>query len=135
MYYFGLAGVDLLDLDSPSVAATTTATNGVNGVDKYGIESHQITDGIISFSTDDSTAFSSTGTLSNASGIAAAIAYLIANDIGDAGSTVAFTDGADTYVYQQTGSGTGAHVLVELVGKVADSIVSAGGSTGDLLIG
>ena len=59
----------------------------------------------------------------------------MANDIGDAGATVAFVGNSNTYVYQQTGSGTGAHVLVELVGVVATSLITAGTTTDGLLIG
>jgi Ca2+-binding RTX toxin-like protein len=142
--YFDLAGVDLLDLDSPSIAAATSATNGTDSslylASTTPIASHAIANGIITF--DDAGTFNSALVLGDDGDIAAAIQYLTLNDIGDAGTTVAFTVDADgdataetTYVYQQTGSGTGAHVLVELTGVVATSLISAGTTTDGVLIG
>jgi Ca2+-binding RTX toxin-like protein len=139
--YFELAGVDLLDLDSPSIASNQSSL--VNGTDSTAaltsagtdyIKAHVISSGIITFDDQDASTFGAV-TLGDANDVAAAIQYLIANDIGDAGTTVAFVGNSNTYVYQQTGSGTGSHVLVELVGITATSLITAGTTSSGLLIG
>jgi S-layer protein len=142
---FALAGGDVLNLDgSGRIAANTT---GVNGVDSTGvltaagadvIKSHAISSGIITFDDDD--AFAGAVTLSDVGDVATALDYLLKQDLGDAGVTVAFVAGTDTYVYQQKttdagGSGSGGYSLIKLTGKVATSLMTTGTTSGGIRIG
>ena len=123
------AGTDHIQLPVTIVVATNTS--GTNGGDStlqvatgVVLGSHAISNGIISFSTGNT--YSAAYTLDSSSKIAAAVQYLNANDIGNAGSTVAFfaTTTASsvttnhTFVYQQTGAtnSTGTNTLVDLAG-------------------
>ena len=91
-----VAATDFLDLAGAPVAAANTA--GTNGVDSAlrltstsstPIKSHAISNGIITFSTTDT--FGTTATLSSTGNVAAVVQYLARNDLGNAGTAVAFT--------------------------------------------
>jgi Ca2+-binding RTX toxin-like protein len=141
---FGLAGVDVLDLvGNGLVASNTTGTNGTNsdGVLTAGgtdvIKSHAIASGMITF--DDEDTFATAVSLTDVGDVATALDYLLKQDLGNAGATVAFVVGSDTYVYQQTtdDSGTTAskYILVKLTGKTGTSLITTGTTTGGIKIG
>ncbi|TIN21287.1 MAG: type I secretion C-terminal target domain-containing protein [Mesorhizobium sp.] len=109
---------DKLDFSVGPVLAL--ATVGVDGNDSTltfsnaTIKSHAISaNGIITF--DDANTYTSALTLNTPGGVAAAVQYLMANDLGNAGTTVAFVGNGNTYVYEQTTTNAGG-TLVELTG-------------------
>ncbi|QPC91687.1 S-layer family protein [Mesorhizobium sp. INR15] len=109
---------DKLDFAVAPIAAT--ATSGFNGNDStltFGgqtIKSDAIdANGIITF--DDANTYSAALNLNTAGGVAAAVQYLMANDLGNAGTTVAFVGNGNTYVYEQTTNSAGGS-LVQLTG-------------------
>jgi hypothetical protein len=131
---FALAGGDKLDLSGSAALAADGAANGTDstavltasGSDV--IKSHSVASGIITF--DDADTYAAAVTLDDAGDLNTALQYLLANDIGDALSTVAFVANSNTYVYQQiaTTTGTvGGHILVELTGvTTATSVITSG---------
>ena len=121
---------DFLDLDGSPIVATGSNVNGADStltVVGATVKSHTISNGIITF--DDSDSYAAALSLNglDASRVAAAVQYLKANDIGNAGATVAFNatiNGvAHTYVYQQIATTpNGANdILVDLVGVTLTS--------------
>ncbi|MBD9446917.1 DUF5801 repeats-in-toxin domain-containing protein [Rhizobium sp. RHZ01] len=60
-------------------------------------------------------------TITSTARAAAAVQYLMGSDIGNAGATLAFTDGTNTYIYQQTGDAAGG-TLVQLSNTLLTSI-------------
>jgi VCBS repeat-containing protein len=115
---------DKLNLPGTPVAvANTAATNGTDSLLTVGgatLKSHSISNGIIRF--DDANTFAAAVSLGSNSDVATAYQYLTRNDIGSAGSTVAFTAtiGAvnHTFVYVQGGStnSNGTNTFVDLQG-------------------
>ena len=98
-------------LSFPGTAVVATNSVGVvDGVDStnYGqqIASHALINGVVSFYSDNSGA--TAVSLDNPNKIAAALDYLMHNDFGNAGTTVAFKASADTYVYSQNSTDSGA---------------------------
>jgi hypothetical protein len=138
---FGLGTSTVLaeSLDMASVTEAVVSNGTVDGINStltisgQTVKSHSITSGIVTF--DDLDAFTLALTLTSPAHLAAVVQYLQANDLGNAGATVAFVVGADTYVFMQgDDSGTNsADVLVKLTG-VAASSVSATNSMTDGLI-
>jgi len=121
-------GVDRLDLDTTSIAANAAAVNGIDAGTTIRIQSHSITNGIISF--DDINNYTTPLTINSATDLSSVIAYLQANITG--GSTVAFVaDGNNTYVFQDGGS---TDTLVELVGVTATSVNNTGLATDSVWI-
>ena len=125
-------------LDVAGTAALATATAGSDGTDStltignVAVKSHAIdANGFISF--DDADTYAGALTLGNDAALAAVVQYLLANDIGSAGSTVVFTiNGADSYVYTQAGAGAGSvdgYTLVKVVGVVATGVETASSAT------
>ncbi|SBV34979.1 protein of unknown function [uncultured Sphingopyxis sp.] len=115
---FDLA-TDILNLPGTPVAAGNGTVDGDNSdlrVDGERIRSHSVTDGVITF--DDNNSFSAALDLSSDARVAAAVDYLQRNDIGPAGTTVAFVAGTRTFVYQQVGTNPDPanDILVELQG-------------------
>jgi len=93
------------------------------------VSSHSITNGIVTF--DDAGTFSAAVNLTSLSDVAAAVQYLLLNDIGITGSSVAFRatiSGVNhTFVYIQGATSTGTNnVLIDLQGVSADSISTSG---------
>lgn len=142
-----ISGYDVITDFSPATTAsaseiigfTTVAvvsngtTNGSNSVLQLNtgsvVSSHSITNGIVTF--DDTGTFSAAVNLTSLSDVAAAVQYLLLNDIGNAGSSVAFRatiSGVNhTFVYIQGASSTGTNnVLIDLQGVSADSISTSG---------
>lgn len=118
---------------SPTVVTGTVVTDGNDSTLTIGgvaVASHAITNGIVTF--DDVGTFAGALTITTAAEVAAVVQYLQANDLGNAGATVAFNVGADTYVYTQ-GSDAGVDnsldVLVQLVGVQAASLVTTNATT------
>jgi hypothetical protein len=112
-----------LDLNvTPFSAANTAGTNGTDSTLTIGgttVRSHAISNGMITF--DDANTFATALTLSSTANVAAVVQYLRANDLGNAGATVAFTASiggtAHTYIYQQVGNTPNAtnDILIDLV--------------------
>jgi hypothetical protein len=137
----GTGSVNSETLNTVGTAAVVANIIGINGTDSIltvggvTIKSHAITDGIVTF--DDDNTYASAITINSNSILAAVVQYLQANDLGNAGATVAFDCGADTYVYTQ-GSDAGTDnldVLVKLVGVQADSLITTNGTgANDLFI-
>jgi VCBS repeat-containing protein len=115
---------DKLDFKvAPLVASNTSGVNGTDSREAWSdttiLRSHAISDGIVSF--DDTNNFSSALSINNAERLGMAVEYLTRNDLGNAGSTVAFRatlSGVDyTFVYQQGGDTAGSnYTLVALRG-------------------
>ncbi|MDA8580996.1 hypothetical protein N9K86_02600 [Litoricolaceae bacterium] len=145
---FGLAGDDTLDLPvAVVIAADTAGTDGTNSTAGHTglaleafIESHAIVDGLVTFDdTGTYTAAIAEGAAGAAGDLIAAsfVDYLMANDIGDAGATVVFQAGTDSYVYQQktTNNGdTDGATVIELVGVDATSVITSGTTAGGILV-
>jgi len=142
---FELAGVDTVDLEgTPTLAAVTTGTDGTDSTAAYSggsatdtIKSHAIdASGMVTFDDADTYAAAlAEGT--DAFEAAAAIQYLLNNDIGNAGATVGFQMDSNTYIYQQTATtagGTGGAVVVELTGVNGTSLLLSGTTAGGVLI-
>ncbi|HET6525359.1 VCBS domain-containing protein [Sphingopyxis sp.] len=115
---FNLA-TDILDLPGAPVADGDGPVNGTNSALTIGgepVRSHSVTNGVISF--DDNNSFGTALALSSDARVAAAVDYLQRNDLGPAGTTVAFVAGTRTFVYQQVGTSPDPvnDILVELQG-------------------
>ncbi|MGZ8190760.1 MAG: calcium-binding protein [Methylococcaceae bacterium] len=108
-------GVDQLDLDSTAIAVNVAAADGVNSGD---INSHAISNGMISFDNDDSYASALTLTADNLSD---AFYYLKSNIT--ANQTVAFNALGNTYVFQDGGI---TKTLVQLTGITAGNLNNTG---------
>ncbi len=125
-FTLGIGGDTINTVGASTVVANSTGTNGVDSLLTIGgaaVKSHSITGGMISF--DDADTFASTLSLTNMTDVAAVAQYLQANDIGNTGSTVAFTASiggtAHTYLFTQ-GDNTDTNnldVLVDMVGITA----------------
>lgn len=139
------AGDDILDLDDATIAAVAAGgANGVNGTNAGAIQSHRIgADGVITFDTDDTNAFSAVnvGTGAGQISLADALAYLAANVTapgtvmfnydanGDDGVAGVINDNTDsTFVFQNGVNDT----VVELVGVYA-GLEAAGGAGVNLI--
>ena len=136
-YGDGTTSGELLSLPGVvNVAANTgSPVNGVDSVD-YGqtIASHSITNGLVTFYSD--AGGSAAVTIDSAYKVAAAMDYLTHNDLGNAGTTVAFKavglsapTTTDTFVYSQLDSNSGItgannYSLVKLEGVDASGIGS-----------
>ncbi|HEY9834907.1 MAG TPA: cadherin-like domain-containing protein, partial [Stenomitos sp.] len=130
---------------SPTIIANTTG-NGVDGnnstltIGGSQVTAHKIINGIITFSTATGSSFNSgLITIDSTAKLAAVVQYLQANDLGNAGATVAFTaniSGARTYLYSQ-GTGNGNNndqdVLIELQGVSATQLSTTNSQTAGLL--
>ncbi|QCB53349.1 tandem-95 repeat protein [Sphingopyxis sp. PAMC25046] len=115
---FNLAA-DILNLPGTPVPDGNGAVDGTNSVltiSGQAIRSHSVADGVITF--DDNNSFATALTLSSDAHVAAAVDYLQRNDLGPAGTTVAFVAGTRTFVYQQVGTSPNPanDILVELQG-------------------
>ncbi|MDA9553671.1 hypothetical protein N9R64_04110, partial [Emcibacteraceae bacterium] len=114
-----------------TVVADTAGTDGTDSTLTIGgtaIKSHAITDGVITF--DDADTFAGVLDINTNSEIAAALDYLQNNDLGDAGSTVAFDVGSDAFLFTQ-GDDAGTDnldVLVRLEGAQVDSLITTNGT-------
>ncbi len=129
---------DILDLQGTAIAAANIASYNGNDSSLLAsgalVRSHSITNGIISFDSTDTYAAPSL-TLSSTSDVAAVVQYMHYNNIGGAGSTVAFnaTIGgtAHTYVFEQVDATPNRAVdtLIDLVGVTTNdltNLISAG---------
>src|SRR5262249_28178739 len=125
-------GSEKLGFSGAAVAANTAGGDGNNSTSLLNngnaVSSHAISNGIITF--DDAATFWSAVSLTTAGDVAAVAQYLLANDIGSAGTSVAFTATISgvthTYVYTQGSSNTGTNnELVDLVNVSATSLTAA----------
>jgi len=120
-----------------AVVGDTTGTNGADStltIASATVKSHAITSGIATF--DDDNTFATALTLSTEAHLAAVVQYLQANDIGNAGSTVAFVVGTDTYVFQQgadDGVDNSLDILVKLTGVTGTSVSATNATTAGLI--
>jgi hypothetical protein len=122
---------DFLDLQgTPIAAAATAGTNGTDSSLTIGgqtVKSHAIANGMITF--DDANTFSTALSLTSLSDVAAVVQYLQRNDLGNAGTTVAFTavigGVSHTFIYEQVGNNPSAanDILIDLAN------VTLGGGT------
>jgi VCBS repeat-containing protein len=106
------------------------------------IHAHSITNGVVTFYSD--TAGTDPITLANDqnhNGLAAAVDYLMRNDLGAAGATVVFNVGSDSFVFEQgadtpylastsappdhSASGDSTDILVKLTGQSNPSTIAA----------
>ena len=119
---------DTLDLQGvPVIAANDAAENGSNStltIAGQTVKSHAISNGIITF--DDVNTYSAALTVTTNADVAAVVQYLRANDLGAAGTTVAFNAGGRMFVYQQVGNAPNAanDLLVELQGVTFNNLTS-----------
>lgn len=137
----GVTAEDLLDFDTAIVGAATAGTDGTDGTTVLAagggavIKSHAIVAGKVTFDDADNYA----GALVLAAGdLAAAVEYLASNDLGNAGSTVAFTIGANSFVYNQTDTtagSVGGYSIVQLTGVAVAGVELADANAGYVLIG
>ncbi|HVZ42274.1 MAG TPA: VCBS domain-containing protein [Ramlibacter sp.] len=135
---FKLGGTDRIDLSgSITLAATTSGFNGADSsltVGGHHIMSDRVAaNGVMSF--DDQNTFSAALSLTTPAAVAAAVDYLQANDIGNAGTTVVFLakfgSTNHTFLFTQgtdDGSANGLDVLVDLVGVNAVNGITLGGA-------
>ena len=117
-----------------TVVADTAGTDGTDSTLTIGaatIKSHAITNGVISF--DDADTFAGMLEISTNSEVAAALDYIQNQDLGNAGATVGFDVGSDTFLFTQgNDAGDDAQdVVVRLVDVQIDSLINTNG-TGEL---
>jgi len=133
------ANAETLDLLGVTDAVVGNST-GANGTDStltiagVAVKSHAIASGIVTF--DDADTFAAALTLTTDAHLAAVVQYLQANDIGNAGSTVAFVVGSDTYVFQQgadDGVDNTLDILVKLTGVTGTSVSATNATTAGLI--
>jgi Ca2+-binding RTX toxin-like protein len=129
----GTALSETLNVGGTAAKAAAAATNGTDStltISGTAIKSHSVAaSGLVSF--DDADTFSAAVTIANAAGIAAAVQYLQANDIGDAGTTVGFlvsdealgADGGTTaeFVIFTQGDATGSANNLDMVVGLLDA--------------
>ena len=126
--------IDLLDV-SESIPSNG-ATNGIDStltVSSATIKSHSVSSGFVTFDSNDT--YGTPLALSTSAHLAAAVQYLQANDLGNAGVTVAFDVGSDNYLFIQ-GDDDGTNdldILVKLTGVQGSSVSTAGGTTSGLI--
>ncbi|WP_326914036.1 beta strand repeat-containing protein [Sphingopyxis chilensis] len=123
---FNLAA-DILNLPGTPVPDGNGAVDGTNSVltiSGQAIRSHSVTNGVITF--DDNNSFANALTLSSDAHVAAAVDYLQRNDLGPAGTTVAFVAGTRTFVYQQVGADANPanDILIELQGVTITNLTT-----------
>lgn len=120
------AGVDALDLPSYQIASNTTVFDGLN---VNNIRSHNIINGLITFSSSDTSnipVLIDSGSLGNLTDV---FKYLQANIVD--GETVAFSDGSSTFVFQ---GGASADTVVQLVGVIATGLSNTGLDAGSVAL-
>lgn len=130
-FTLGTASVlsETLDVGGTAALAAAGDTNGTDSTLTIGgtaVKSHSVSAaGIVTF--DDADTFATAVSLTTTAHLAAVVQYLQGNDIGNAGTTVAFIVGSDTYAFIQ-GDATGADntldQLVRLVGVAADALLT-----------
>jgi Ca2+-binding RTX toxin-like protein len=124
-------------IDTVGTPAVVANTVGVNGTDStltvagQTVKSHAIVKGMVTFDDADAYAGGSALSLASMSDVAAVVQYLQANDLGNAGASVAFdasTGGiVHTFLFTQ-GDNTGTNgldVLVDLVGVNANGLTTS----------
>ena len=124
-------------IDTVGTPAVVANTVGVNGTDStltvagQTVKSHAIVKGMVTFDDADAYAGGSALSLTSMSDVAAVVQYLQANDLGNAGASVAFdasTGGiVHTFLFTQ-GDSTGTNsldVLVDLVGVNANGLTTS----------
>ncbi len=124
-FTLGIGGdtINTVDVFTAVTDITVNGTNSTLTIAGQAVKSHRITSGMIIF--DDVDTFASALSLTNMTDVAAVAQYLQANDIGNTGSTVAFSANiggtAHTYLFTQ-GDNAGTNnldVLVDMVGTTA----------------
>ena len=128
------AGGDILDMPNVNVRANEIV-NGANSVLTIGgqtIKSHQINNGIITFSNNDIFSSGTTFSLTSLANVAAAVDYIHRNDFAtNTGANIAFVANiggtAHTYIFNQVGNNrsTTNDILVDLVGVTLTTLSGA----------
>ena len=128
------AGGDVLDMPNVNVRANETV-NGTDSVLTIGgqqIKSHQINNGIITFSNNDTFSSGTTFSLTSLANVAAAVDYIHRNDFATStGANIGFVANiggtAHTYIFNQIGNNRNAtnDILVDLVGVTLTTLSGA----------
>ena len=128
------AGGDVLDMPNVNVRANETV-NGSDSVLTIGgqtIKSHQINNGIITFSNNNTFSSGTTFSLTSLANVAAAVDYIHRNDFAtNTGANIGFVANiggtAHTYIFNQIGNNrnTTNDILVDLVGVTLTSLSGA----------
>jgi len=139
-FALGTASANAETLDLLGVTdnvASDGAVNGNNSTLNFTgsalVESHSVSAGIATF--DDTGTYAQALAPTTEAHLAAIVQYLQANDLGNAGVTLAFVVGSDTYVFQQgDDDGTNAlDILIKLVGVTATSVSATNATTAGLI--
>ena len=128
------AGGDVLDMPNVNVRANETV-NGTDSVLTIGgqtIKSHQISNGIITFSNNNTFSLGTTFSLTSLANVAAAMDYIHRNDFATStGANIGFVANIGgtlhTYIFDQVANNTNNtnDILVDLVGANLTSLVGA----------
>ena len=128
------AGGDVLDMPNVNVRANETV-NGTDSALTIGgqtIKSHQINNGIITFSNNNTFSSGTTFSLASLANVAAAVDYIHRNDFATStGANIGFVANiggtAHTYIFNQIGNtrSTTNDILVDLVGVTLTSLSGA----------
>jgi hypothetical protein len=126
---------DFLDLaGTPLAAANVGKVDGTDSSSQFSssvgshthVESHSISNGVITFDNVDT--YANPLAIDSTEKVAAVVDYLQKNDIGDAGTTVAFnatiSGTAHTYIYEQVGNtqSSSNDILVDLSGTTVPDL-------------
>jgi len=138
-YALGTGTSNAETIDMTGVTEAVLANGDTNGTDStltiggQTVKSHRIAAGIATF--DDDNAFGGAVALTTTAHLAAVVQYLQANDLGNAGTTVAFVVGTDTYVFMQGDDGgtDNLDILVKLTGVTGTSISATNANTAGLI--
>jgi len=126
--------IELMNVtDAVSTAGAQNGTDSTLTIGGVAVKGSTIAAGKISF--DDADTFATALVVDSAADLAAVAQYLEGLDIGGAGDAVFFTatvGTANTYVYQQLGTGVGGN-LIELTGVTGLSISATNATTAGLI--
>ncbi len=138
-FSLGTASANSETLDLLGVTDAVLGDGATNGTDStltisgVAVKSHSVTSGIATF--DDADTFATALALTSEAHLAAVVQYLQANDLGNAGDSLAFVVGSDTYVFQQgDNGGTNAlDMLIKLTGVTGTSMSATNATTAGLI--
>jgi hypothetical protein len=142
-YALGTASTNAETIDFADVTDAVLSDGATNGTDStltiggVAVKSHSIASGMVTF--DDADTYAAALTIDSLADVAAVVQYLQANDLGNAGATVAFTatlsGTTSTFVFQQgadAGTDT-ADNLIQLTGVTATSMSATNATTAGLI--
>jgi len=142
-YALGTASTNAETIDFADVTDAVLSDGATDGTDStltiggVAVKSHSIASGIVTF--DDADTYAAALTIDSVADIAAVVQYLQANDLGNAGATVAFTatlsGTTSTFVFQQ-GADAGTNTadnLIQLTGVTGLSMSATNATTAGLI--